>query len=298
MRSIFNVGALLLTGMVGGAATVSAQVLVPLTVSKDDVRAAIELPGGLGAELTLSFDDAVGLHPGSLEVWATLVDPLDPALLARLPGGWAPPPPTGLLGLSTESSLPPVTIPAALPLLVRIAPSASSALSFSGAYSISLYTHNLQMDPAAPMALLKAHDGGPFSDIMVSEGRGSYRAGGGGGDFSEFLIVVDRRPIDEVIVDKFQALQALLTEHEYSMPEPVAQLLQQRLSLAGTLYEAGAMLGAILEMRAFARNVGTHSGAEIPDVWQASCPTTVNVAGLLKAGADTLRFSLDRKASR
>ena len=40
-----------------------------------------------------------------------------------------------------------------------------------------------------------------------------------------------------------------------------------------------------------------HSGEEIPDVWQAASPTVINVAGLLRSAADTLKFSLDRKAS-
>jgi len=51
-------------------------------------------------------------------------------------------------------------------------------------------------------------------------------------------------------------------------------------------------------MRDFSRYVKAHSGADIPDVWRANCSPLVNVAGLLRSGADTLRFSLDRKLSR
>jgi hypothetical protein len=281
-----------------GVATASAQVPFPLTVTRNEARATIELPGGIGAEVTIQFEDVVGLNPAALEVEATLVNPLDPALLARLPGYPPPPPPPPPLGLPPLlPPLPPVTIPAAFPLLLRIGPTASSMLTFAGLASVSLHTHNLELDPAVPLALLKAHDGGPFVDITANEGRGSYRAGGGGGDFSEFLIVVDRRPIDEVIQGKFNALQALLVEHQGVIAPAVFDVLQQRFNQAQNLYVAGALQLAIAEMRSFSRYVSSRSGMDIPDVWRANCGGTANVAGLLRGSADTLRFSLDRKAS-
>jgi hypothetical protein len=293
MRAVWmKAGALGQVALLQGALAVtaaSAQVPVVLTVSDKTARGVVELPGGLGVELTLSFENVVGLHPGALEVWATLVDPLDPSLLARLP-----PPEPGLLGLPGPRL---VTIPVALPILLRIDPSPSSALGFEGLASLELYTHNLQLDPLVPLALYKSHDGGPFHDIMSSEGRGSYRAGGGGGDFSEFLIVVDLRPIDVVIVEKFGLLQSLLDEHAESLPPTVATSLQQRLTRARAYYDAGATLAAIWEMGAFSRYVEANSGQDIPDVWRAHCGGT-NVAGQLRSAADTLKFSLDRKASR
>jgi hypothetical protein len=133
---------------------------------------------------------------------------------------------------------------------------------------------------------------------MVSEGRGSYRAGGSTGDFSEFLIVVDQRPIDTVIVGKFDALQSLLNQHAGAIPPTVAAVLQQHLTLARTLYQAGDTVAAIGQMTAFSQYVVAHSGTDIPDVWRAHDASVVNIAGLLRAGADTLKFSLDRKASR
>lgn len=318
MRSVLKVSAqiqICLLWLLGAASAVSGQVLVPLTVSRDEARATVELPGGIGAEVTIRFEDVVGLHtasldgqrPASLEVWATLVDPMDSGLLGRLPGQPGPPPvppppppPDPLTGL-VPPALPPlpqppplVTIPATFPVLLRIAPSASSGLSFAGVASISIYTHNLHLDPAVPLSLYKAHEGGPFHDITATEERGSYRAGGGGGDFSEFLIAVDRQPIEEVIAGKFLALQALLTEHAGSMTPGVAQVLQAGLDLAHVLYTAGATRLAMAEMRAFSRYVATQSGQDIPDVWRANCPGVVNVAGLLRVSADTLRFSLDR----
>jgi hypothetical protein len=272
----------------------SAQVSVPITVSGNVARGWIELPGGVGAELTLSFETVVGLHPGALEVTATLVDPDDPALRARLPGLVPGLPLGGLLpGILPP---PPVSIPPTFPVLVRVSPTSSSMLAFSGLYTLSLYTHNLQLEPTVPLALYKAPNGGNFRDITASEGRGSYRAGGGGGDFSEFLIVVDRRPIDLVIVEKFAALDLLLLEHTPSIPPTVLTSLLQRLLRARGFFDGGMTVAALWEMGAFSRYVGNHSGGEIPDVYRANCGG-VNVAGLLRSAADTLKFSLDRKAS-
>jgi hypothetical protein len=42
--------------------------------------------------------------------------------------------------------------------------------------------------------------------------------------------------------------------------------------------------------------VKAQSGSAIPDVWRANS-TLVNVAGILRASADTLRFSLVFKAN-
>jgi hypothetical protein len=292
MRLVSKASALLQVGLIHAlvaVAAASAQVPVPITVSNKAARGVVELPGGFGLELSVSFEDVVGLHPGALEIWATVVNPSDPELLARLP-----PPGPGPLGLP---GLPQVSIPAALPVLVRIGPSASSGLAFSGMASVELYTHNLQLDPLMPLALYKSHDGGPFRDIMSTEGRGSYRAGGGGGDFSEFLIVLDLRPIDTVIGEKFALLQSLLDTHAASLPPTVASSLQQRITRARGYYDAGAIGLAIWEMGAFSRYVVANSGQDIPDVWRAHCGG-LNLAGELRSAADTLKFSLDRKASR
>jgi hypothetical protein len=270
-----------------------------LTISRNEARGSFELPGGLGADVTISFEDVIGLHSRSIVLLVNVVDPTDPGLLDQLGPLLSIPPPTSPLGLplGPETFLREITIPAAFPVILRIEATDSSQLSFSGTASVSIHTHNLELESAVPLALFKSHDGGPFQDVMTTEGRGSYRAGGGGGDFSEFLIVVDRRAIDTVIQAKFAALQSLLTDHGDSMPPLVAEALQGRFNLARSLYDAGATRLAIVEMRLFSRYVLEHSGEQIPDVWRANCGS-LNVAGRLRGAADTLRFSLDRKASR
>lgn len=252
---------------------------VSLTVAGNEAFGSFDI-GGIGADLRISFENVVGFTSTALDVTATLVSPVDPALLARLPVG-------GLVG-----------IPVGFPVVIRISPDPASDLSFEGEYFVSIHTHNLHLDVNVPLSLFKSPDGGTFKDITRSEGRGSYRDDGGGGDFSDFLIVVDLQPIDAVIGAKFDDLQSTIANNAGSMPPDVVATLQADLASARTLYQSGAIRDAIDAMRVFSRYVKAHSGEDIPDVWRANCSPHVNVAGLLRSGADTLRFSLDRKLSR
>ncbi len=111
---------------------------LPVTVVGDEARVTIELPGGIGAELTIAFEDVEGLDPTSLDISAELVSPLDLTILDRLPAN--------------------VSIPGSFPVLVKIAPSASSVLSFSGVAEVELYTHNLQLDPVGTAVLLQGSE--------------------------------------------------------------------------------------------------------------------------------------------
>ena len=59
MRSNLKlIWALLIVAFPAGA---FGQTLLPVTVSDDEARVTIELPGGIGAELTIAFEDVVGL---------------------------------------------------------------------------------------------------------------------------------------------------------------------------------------------------------------------------------------------
>src|SRR5687768_257889 len=266
--------------VLGSAPGALAQATIPLTISGREATGAIALPGGIGADLSIVFEEVVGLNPAALEVSASLIGPLElPALLQRLGGGALIVPPT------------------AFPVLVRIGASPSSARSFAGTVAVSLHTHNLNLVPNVPLAFHSAPDGGQFRDITKYEGVGSYRAGGTGGGFSEFIIVVDQRPINVVITGKFDAAQALLDTHGDLIAPAVLDNLQSHLTQARLFFQAGQTQASIGQVTAFSTVVRAHSGSDIPDVWRAN-DTRVNVAGLLRAAADTLKFSLNRKASQ
>ena len=270
------------------------QTPIPLSISGNEARGSFQLPGGIAGDLTLSFESVVGLNESALEVSAQLVDPQDGSILSRLPG-------------------PAVSVPPAFPVLIRIEPTPSSSLTFAGVVSISLHTHNLVLEANSPLALYSGPVGGPLRDITRFVGVGSYRAGGSRGGFSEFIIVADTRPIETIVAEKFDNLQSYLNAdqaglNDEEMPadnsrEMLRRIgrasalseLQARLAQARLYYETGATAAAIAEVTRWFDQVKARSGWIISDVWRAN-ESRVNVAGVRRAAADTLRFSLLKAA--
>ena len=256
----------------------AAQVPVPIQVYGNTLSGSIQLPGGIDLDLTLAFEQVIGLNANSFTVTAGLVSPTDPSIVSRFPDPAS------------------IGIPAAFPVLLRIEPAAGTGLTFTGEYKLTLHTHALTLVTNSPFRLFRSHGGGPFQDITTSLDAGSIRPGGGEGSFSEFLVVADIRPTDQVIAGKFDAVQALLTANASAINSSVLGDLQQRLSTARAYYNQGLYPAAINAIAGFSDQVKQQSGADIPDVWQAS-GNLVNVAGALRGAADTLKFSLTWKAN-
>lgn len=254
------------------AAAAPAAGQLPVTLGSNSLSVNLTLPGGISAAVSLSFEEVTGLNLLSLGLSAQVINPDDPALLARLPGGSV----------------------VALPVLLRIEPPRLGGLSFRGIATLQIHTENLQYVPGTPLRLFTAPLGGPFEDFTAAMGPGSYRARGNTGGFSEFLIVADSRTVDQVIVTKFDHLEEELEEYAASMPAALYEDLEARLAAARTDYQNGAMAAAIQKLDGFLTVVKQHSGTEIPDVWRAT-RNVENVAGYLRAGAMTLRFSLALK---
>ncbi|REJ79844.1 MAG: hypothetical protein DWQ36_22505 [Acidobacteria bacterium] len=264
-------GALLLAASQQPAA---AQRIVDLEIDDNVVTARLVLPLGLAAaDLTIRFEEVVGLSESSLGLSLSRIGVLNPRLLARLPelGGLA----------------------GGLPMLLTISPPASGGLSFSGVVEVELYTRNLHYTQGSPLRLLKATGLGDFYDITDFMGSGSYRVRGTSGGFSVFLIGVEGRSPSAVIEDKYGALHDLLDDHADSIPAAVATTLQNHLDaseLGG--YGTGDLDLAIDELDDFIDVVEDNAGGTgIPNVWRSS-QDLVNVAGELVAAARTLRFSL------
>ena len=275
-----------------------AQTHVPLTISGNEARGHFELPGSVAGDLSITFEEVVGLTEDALEVSARLVNPTDSAILSRLPG-------------------PGVSVPEAFPVMIRIEPTASSALTFAGVVSVSLHTHNLVLVANSPLALYSGPADGPLHDITRFVGVGSYRAGGSGGGFSEFMIVADTRPLDVVIAEKFDVLESSLGQDLALRSEELASRggdslagalalrrfdsvaeVQRRFQQARNLYVAGATVSSIAEVVSLMDYVKSVSGDAIPDVYRANDDAIdrVNIAGRRRAAADTLRFSLVKAA--
>jgi uncharacterized protein DUF6689 len=231
----------------------------------------------LGTDVTLSFEDVSGLNLLSLGLSVYLVNPLDPAFQARLPAD------TGL---------------SALPVMLRIEPPAWGGLSFRGVASLDVHTHLLPWAPATPLRLFSAPLGGQFRDVTATMGPGSYRVRGITGGFSEFLIVLDLRSIDQVIATKMGALESMLEAYEGAMPGSIYDDLEDRLAAIEADIAGDDLDGAIAGIDDFLEEVEDHSGGTggIPNQWRAARDRQ-NVAGYLRGGAETLRFSVALKDS-
>lgn len=249
--------------------------LVDVVVEGNELRAGVALPGDITADLSISFEQVQGLSLESLGLSLEVVNLLDPQLLARL---------------RNVSSL-----PAAFPVLIRIEPPAQGGLSFQGVVTIDVHTHNLLYLPNTPLRFFASSAGGPFEDITVNMGMGSYRARGRKGSFSEFLILVELRPVNRVIARKLDNLDRTLADHQAVIaPAVLAELTNLAVEIRAE-QAAGDTQGAIAKVEEFVATVESHSGTEIPNVWRAA-RDVVNVAGLLRAQGETLRFSLILKS--
>ncbi len=255
------------------AIPLSAQAAEPLNVSiSDNVYSAdLEIPGGFSAELTITFENVVGLSATSLNVSAFAINPLDPALLSRL-------------GSNVGG------IPAGFPLLLRIEPDPNMGLSFSGTVDVELYTHDLEFAVASPLRMYSSPLGGAFADVTTAHGAGSYRSRGTKGNFSEFLIVIETRTPVAAAGDKLGAVRSLLTSYQTEIDAGTYAQLSSLLTGAEDAYAAGNLVAAVTYVEEFAKAV-KNAGASIPNVW-AAAHNLPNVAGQLRAAAGTARFSL------
>jgi len=253
------------------SAQLPATGIVDAQVEGNTLKATVDAGGVASAELTVRFDNVVGLSADSLGLSVAVINPLDAGLLSRL-------------GNSVKAV-------SGFPLLLRIDPPAAGGLSFSGTVTIELYTHNLQYEADTPLRLFSAPTGGAFVDVTSFMGSGSYRTGARKGTFSDFLIVADTRSLDTVVSEKFARVDALLDGYGSQIGGPLLGDLTGLLAAAQTAYETGATVAAIQYVEGFAATVTEHGGNGIPNVWQSSRDLG-NVAGELHAAADTLRFSL------
>ncbi|HEV8629924.1 MAG TPA: DUF6689 family protein [Thermoanaerobaculia bacterium] len=239
-------------------------------VTVDGHSAAVTLEaGGLSLDLTLTFEQVVGLSAANLGISARLVSPAE--LAGRFPDGASP--------------------GGGLPLLVSVEPPPSGGLSFSGVALVEVHTHDLSFTTGSPLRLYKADGGGPFADITEFMGTGSYRARGSSGGFSEFLIVADGRSAAAAVEDKLDRLDGLLAADLAAIPSGLRGTLQSQVGAIRLAWNAGNVTGAITATNLFADTVKLASGSAIPDVWRSARDLN-NVGGDLRAAAATLRFGL------
>ena len=251
---------------------VSADTIIEVEVQGNEVIASIEVAQTFNIDLTVTFENVIGLTSESLVFNAVQVNPLDVNLLNRIG-------PQNLF-----------SIPAQLPILINITPSTTSTLTFTGTYEIELSTTNLAFD--SKYRLFTAPNGGNFQDITTFSGIGSYRVRGTGGDLSDFLIITDLRTNTTVINDKYTKLQNALNNHASKIQQEMLNNLQQALNASKSSYQGGQIQDAVDHLDDFINLIKTDNGKAIPNTYRANDPSAVNVSGDLRRKAATLVFSL------
>lgn len=260
------------------ASPARADGVVGVQVEDDTLHAKIRLSGGIGADLSVRFEGVVGLSEANLGLSARLLDAAELASIqARLP-----------------SSL--VSVPSGFPVLLTVEPPSAGGLSFTGVATVELYTHDLLYVPGSPLRLFAAPLGGAFEDVTSGASGGSYRVRGRKGDFSEFLIVADLRPVADVTDAKLTRLKAVLTGNSTEIDPTLLGTLLGLFDEAESAYDADDFETAIDKVEELADTVEEHGGDGIPNVWR-SARDLINVAGLARAAAATLRFHLILEAN-
>ncbi|TWX72774.1 DUF6689 family protein [Colwellia sp. C1TZA3] len=242
-------------------------------VQGNKVEVIVHLPGDISADLTLQFENAVGLTRDSLGLSAELIDVTSLDIIDRLPNGLN------------------ITPAAAFPMMITIEPKANTGFSFSGVATVDLHTHNLEYTAGTPLRFFKAPLNGDFKDITETLGSGSLRTRGTTGKFSQFIIVADLRAPIVVVEQKISDLQTALNAFSPQINAAVYSALLQDINEINQLISTQDYNTASNKLNAFNRRINDNRGINIPDVWRSSRDIR-NIAGELMAYANTLRFSL------
>lgn len=244
------------------------------------VRADYALPAADGRVISgsflLEFDATSGLTPAALNIQARIVDPADPALLARLPAGL------------------PLSIPAAFPVMVSVSPLPGSGFEFTNAAQIEIYTKALLYSADSPYRVYKAPAGGAFADLTSGLLPGSMRMRVRTGSFSDFLVVRDDRGPLDAATATYARLAAGIADDD--VPAATGALLQAGLDESFEEFLEGDYGDARDELDAFEQTIDAEAGVSLPNVWRAQRDLD-NRAGELAALAQALDFHLARLAA-
>ena len=241
-------------------------------IGQAGISRTVQVEDGLSFDLEFSFDEAFDVDLEDLQISAERIDVKNAAFNSRLPDG--------------------VEVPEDFPVLIRINPSESADQGFCGTWSLEIRTDQLRFLGGTPYRLFKAPDGGAFEDVTETVGHGSYRVRALGAAFSEFVIGIDTRPIEEIVGEKLDQLSAILMDNTQRIPPLLLQSLINELEQFGAALDAGQLGQALDALDRFLRLVRDNARTNIPAIWR-STDETVNVAGQLEALGQSLRFSLE-----
>lgn len=251
-----------------------AQVVSPttLTIADNTVQAKIDLGQSIAVDVTLEFDNTVGLNANTVDITAELLSPTSLAIQNRLP-----------------TSL--ISAPAAFPVMVSIEPKTDKGFAFEGVATVELYTKNLHYVAGTPLRLFRSHADGTFEDITQLTSSGSFRARGNTGSFSDFIIMADTRPQSEVLTTKYALLDDVVSSNRSRIDPVVLTALDSGLNSLYSALQASDYTAASTAVDSLIATTETTSGAQMDDVWR-SADDIVNVKGELLTRLYTLRYSL------
>ncbi|XLP06719.1 DUF6689 family protein [Alteromonas marina] len=254
--------------------TAQAQLVTPTTLTVDDnkIQAKLTLSSLIEVDLSVEFENSIGLNANNIEITAELLDPTDLTITSRLPSV-----------LTSAVS--------GFPVLVSISPKPDAGFGFEGLATVELYTKAIHYTPTIPWRLFTSHNGGAFEDITVLMSSGSIRARGSTGQFSDFIILLDNRPSTTVINDKVASLSTTVNDNR----DEIAPLLEAAIDSGINDIQSALAINdddaALTAVDSLITLVDSASGSQIADVWRSS-GDLVNVKGLLLTQLQTLRFSL------
>lgn len=254
--------------------TAQAQVVTPATLTVDDnkIQAKLTLSSLIEVDLTVEFENSIGLNANNIDITAELLDPTDLTITDRLP--------------STLTSA-----VSGFPVLVSISPKANAGFGFEGLATVELYTKAIHYTPTIPWRLFTSHDGGTFEDITMLTSSGSFRARGSTGQFSDFIILLDNRPSASVINDKVASLSSIVNGNRDKISALLETAIDSGINDVQSALAVNDDDAALVAVDSLISLIENASGNEIADVWRSS-GDVVNVKGLLLTQLQTLRFSL------
>lgn len=246
--------------------------VVDVTYSAHGFNAQVQVNQLIELELSVRFEEAIGLSAENFDIDVQLVSPLNSSVRNRL-----------------SSTL--VTLPSDFPILIQIKPKEDRGFSFSGPAEIEIYTKNLHYVAGSPLRLFHSAEGGTFRDITVTTGAGSYRARGQMGTFSDFLIVSDLRTPQSVIGEKVSRLNDYLVAQSHQIEGATYAPLSAAMSALQQQIASGQYASARTTVNELIQILELADGAAMPSIWRSSRDIE-NVQGTLLAQARSLRYSL------
>jgi hypothetical protein len=251
-----------------------SQVVTPISVTVDGntLEAKLSVNQTIEIDLSLEFENSVGLNASNIDISATLVDINDASVMSRL--------------TSTDISIIP-----SFPVILTVTPKPDSGFSFEGLASIEIYTKAVDYNASMPARIFRSHANGAFEDITSMVSAGSIRARGNTGSFSDFMILLDERDDEDLIADKFTQISQVLSQHSALASTSLATSLQTSVDVIDSALIVLNYSAALTAVENMIELVETASSENITTVWRSS-NDLVNLQGELLTHLKALRYSL------